>query len=172
MSEEEKGGDMGAGFAELVNEMAKAHRKFEDEHGKLELSSEFEFPMEISTIMLREMPSTRGGKFVRVRPISDEKTYFGIYMGDMHREVMIARGSKSKALMLTVRSNPAIWVPDLEKIVWGDSSWWAEITTAEEAKKLISDEDIQNIWYVQALKRLSEKEDGGDGVVEKEGGKS
>lgn len=56
--------------------------------------------------------------------------------------------------MVTLRENPAIWVPELEKVVWGDSSWWGPIEKKEDAERLITDADIQNVWYVKALKRL------------------
>jgi len=161
MTEEKKGAEEIPGFGELLAKMAEARRTFEEEHGELQLQSEFEFPMEISGISIRTMPSGPGvGKLVRVRPVNDKKTYLGIHLGDLQREVMVARGSKSKQLMLTVRRNPAIWVPDLKKVVWGDSSWWGVIETPEDAERLITDGDIQNVWYVKALKELHAQKEG------------
>jgi len=146
------------GFGELIAKMAEAKKSFDEEHGDLELQSDFKFPMEVSKISIRGNSSRReAGTLVRVRPLSDQKTYLGIHLGDLYREVMLARGSKSKELMVTIRANPAIWVPDLEKVIWGDSSWWAKIETKEDAEKIITEEMIQNAWYVKALKRLEKK---------------
>jgi hypothetical protein len=124
------------------------------------------FPMEISSIDLRGFhPSMRGrnevGSLVRIRPIDSEKTFAGIYLGDLPRGVDIIRGSKSKALMVTSRDNPAIWVPELNKVVWGDSSWWGVVKSKEEAERLITDADIQNVWYVKALKEMFDKQEPG-----------
>ena len=164
---EEPKADDGAGaidgFSELLASMAEARRTFEEEHGELELSDEFKFPMEISAIKVQGFNgATQGmhkaGSMVRIRPVNSEKTYLGLYLGDMTREIMLARGGKSKVLMLTDRSNPAIWVFDLKKIVWGDSSWWGVVEKDEDIERLISDSDIQNVWYVKALKAMHEQE--------------
>jgi len=146
------------GFGELLSKLAESNRTFQEEHGELELSHEFKFPMEISKIhhhgMGKYMPFPDVGSLVRIRPVDSDKTHLGLYLGDLAREIMIARGSKSKALMLTERTNPAIWVFDLKKIVWGDSSWWSVISDEKELDKLITDLDIQNVWYVKALKAM------------------
>ena len=38
------------GFGELLSKLAESNRTFQEEHGELELSHEFKFPMEISKI--------------------------------------------------------------------------------------------------------------------------
>ena len=53
--------------------------------------------------------------------------------------------------------NPAIWVPDLKKIVFGMESWWG-VLRSRTISKQITDADIQNVWYVKALQAL----EGGD----------
>ena len=160
MPEEPKEGTTGLeGFSEVIEKMAKAMTEFEDEHGEIVLPKEFKYPLTVSKIMGRGIPGSgaRAGMLVRVRPVKDKKTYPGIYLGDLLRSVDLFMGSKSNALFVAQRSNPAIWVPDLNRVVWGDSSWWGEIETEEDAKKLISDDDIQNVWYVKALKDLAAK---------------
>jgi hypothetical protein len=49
--------------------------------------------------------------------------------------------------------NPAIWVPDLKRIVFGMESWWGVIDNPDDLKQ-ITDADIQNVWYVKALQGL------------------
>lgn len=39
----------------------------------------------------------------------------------------------------------------------GYESWWGFIKTVEDFQE-ITDEDISNVWYVKALKELSEQE--------------
>ena len=85
------------------------------------------------------------GTFVSVRPCGDEfdeKTYLGIFVGD------VAIG---KTLSL---HNPCIWVPDLDQYIFGCESWWGVISNEDELRK-ITDADIENVWYVRALKALS-----------------
>ena len=94
--------------------------------------------------------SCEPGSFVSVRPCGDEyedKTYLGLYVG----EVAIG-GTLSM-------HNPCIWVPDLEQYIFGCESWWGKISTAEDLHK-ITDEDIENVWYVRALKALTVDEKG------------
>lgn len=176
MPEEPKEGTSGLeGFAELIEKMAQARTQFEDEHGEIVLQSEFKYPLTVSKILGRGMPGggKRAGMLVKVRPVNDRKTYLGIYLGNLLRDVNFFMGSKSNALFVTERANPAIWVPNLNRVVWGDSSWWAEIETEEDAKRLITDDDIQNVWYVKALKALEEKKEEGmpKGVFELKQGK-
>lgn len=51
--------------------------------------------------------------------------------------------------------NPAIFVPELNKIIWGMECWWSEIESIDKSKA-ITDKDIENQWYVQLLKSMSE----------------
>ena len=46
--------------------------------------------------------------------------------------------------------NPGIFVPELRKIVYGCGSWWREIKSVDELEA-ITNEDIENTWYVQLL---------------------
>lgn len=61
--------------------------------------------------------------------------------------------------MLVMQSgyhNPAFYVPSLKRVVFGCESWWGHID-GPDALKQITDEVIDGVWYVQALKSLSEK---------------
>ena len=58
---------------------------------------------------------------------------------------------------MTDYTNPAIFIPSLNKIVWGYGSWWGEIASAEKLHQ-ITDSDIQNVWYVRALKQLQSQQ--------------
>ena len=46
-------------------------------------------------------------------------------------------------------------VPELKKIIYGCESWWHEISSADDFSG-ISDEDINNTWYVKLLNTFIE----------------
>lgn len=66
----------------------------------------------------------------------------------------ISHNSESKELSISFSNNPAIFVFDLNKIVYGMESRWGIIENEEDLKE-ITNKDINNIWYVKALKELS-----------------
>jgi hypothetical protein len=146
------------GLGGLLDGMSAAMKEFHEEHGDMQLSHEFEYPLEVSKIMARGGASLgmhEVGSLVRIRPITDneeKKTFFGIYLGDLHRETILARGTKSNTLFVSSRTNPAIWVFARNQIVWGDSSWWGPIESEEQFDECITDESIDSIWYVKLLR--------------------
>lgn len=96
---------------------------------------------------------------VKVRPCKEEykdKTYIGIMIGDF------ATGSgfrvNDESIELTWGAhNPAIYVPEINKLIFGYESWWSKITDMNEIKD-ITDKDIDDTWYVQLLKVQIEKQ--------------
>lgn len=93
------------------------------------------------------------GVFVKVRPCDDEckgKTYFGILLGDLPIGIR-TRISEGGVLSVGPNGNPAIWVPALGKIIYGCGSWWGPIKDPDDVRE-ITDDTIQNVWYVKALK--------------------
>lgn len=120
-----------------------------------------EYPVEVSGIKIlggRRYRDSEVGSWVSVRPCAKEyedKTFLGIYLGDLLTGGTEMYNVQSKQVEVMLNSNPAIYVPDLKKIVWGMESWWGVIDSPEKLRK-ISNADIENIWYVRALKELSE----------------
>ena len=55
-------------------------------------------------------------------------------------------------------NNPAIFVPELKKIIYGCESWWKTIRSVDEFSK-ISNEDINNTWYVKLLQSMDQPEE-------------
>lgn len=100
------------------------------------------------------------GDFVSVRPcdkIYEGKTFLGVYLG----EAAISQNAKYNKETGTMKigvgmRNPAILVPSLNKIIYGMESWWGVIRSPEQLKA-ITDEQIDNVWYVQALKAIQGK---------------
>ena len=99
------------------------------------------------------------GIFVFIRPCGDQyesKTYLGIYIGDAS-----VRGYDDDTGELNEKPyhhNPCIWVPDLKEYIFGFESWWGEIKDEKQLRQ-ITDDDIENVWYVRALKELTTDHD-------------
>jgi hypothetical protein len=97
-------------------------------------------------------------QYVAVRPVDSEKTYLGIMLGECPTIFSGNYNDETKTLSLVGRGNPMMYVPDLETSVFGYESWWTKIETKEDLK-MIADADIQNVWYVKALKTISEEQE-------------
>lgn len=131
-----------------------------DFNDNVRVQGEIEFPIEISAVeinngridILKEV-----GSWVSIRPCDNEKTYLGVYLGYMMFNSNHHYHLKTKVLKIVPFMNPAIYVPDLKRVVWGCESWWGIIRKPEELRK-ITDSDIQNVWYMKALVELSEQQ--------------
>jgi hypothetical protein len=134
-----------------------------------------EYPIEIDDIVLKSVSVVKegmiynSGDLVAIRPCGEEyknQTYLGVYLGDIARGVGVSYdkdskdkdGNTKKVLIVGLSGhNPAIFVPDLGKIVFGCESWWTRIKDETHLKK-ITDEDIDNQWYVKLFKKMMEDE--------------
>ena len=113
-----------------------------------------EYPLVINGIH-KEDPSPWGVmlKPVKIRPCSEDKTYFGIYLGEFPRYMHVSYNEKSGILDVSTPCNPCIYVPALEKVVFGDESWWSEINPGEDVTD-ITDEQIEDQWYMKMLRGI------------------
>lgn len=50
-------------------------------------------------------------------------------------------------------TNPAIYVFDLKKVIFGAQSWWSVIENEDELRDITKDE-INNTWYVKMFKEM------------------
>ena len=126
-----------------------------------------EFPLAVQGIELRGcLPSMREvGKLVRVRLCDDDKTYLGVYLGELARAPMAYTRSDSQNLIVSLYQNPALYVPALSRIVWGDESWWSIIESEDDLRD-ISNDDIASQWYVRLAKDLFSKSKTNNGEEE------
>lgn len=97
------------------------------------------------------------GRFVAVRPVESDKTHLGVYLGELPISVLAVQTERQDNVV-TLRlepgmHNPCIWVPDLNQLVYGIESWWRPLGRPEDLSD-ITDADITNIWYMQALEQL------------------
>ena len=125
-----------------------------------------EFPITVNKI---EIPSFTAiqpkmifggemGDMVMIRPCGEEyeeKTFIGILLGEVATDIYADLNSEGTLEVRAYCYNPAIFVPDVNKIIFGYESWWGKIENEEQLKQ-ITDADIQNVWYVKVLKHLSE----------------
>ena len=98
------------------------------------------------------------GTWVAVRPCDDAskgKTFLGVYLGEfaLSQGCSFSRATGILGVYMGMH-NPAIYVPELRRIVFGCGSWWGVIEGPEGLRQ-ISDADIGDVWYVRALKDLS-----------------
>lgn len=106
----------------------------------------------------REKP----GDMVMIRSCKEghgDKTRLGIFIGyvSIHGGARFER--ETGTLTFEVGgSNPAIFVPELNEVVLGCESWWGRIDSEKDLKQ-ITDEDINNVWYVKAMKQLAEAQE-------------
>jgi hypothetical protein len=128
---------------------------------------DLEYPVEINGVIFSQFKSmtviggTSPGNMVAVRPVSDEykkKTYLGLYIGDMQHDHLYEYEKETKKLHIIPTGNPAIFVFDLNKIIWGCESWWEPIKDEKHLRQ-ITDNDIQNVWYVKALRAMGSVEE-------------
>lgn len=124
-----------------------------------------EFPLTIKDIV-NEKINTSGlghevGCLCEIVPCGKEynnKSYIGIYLGNLPVSIQTFYDRRTGVLTNSTMNNPAIFVPELKKIIYGLESWWRVIDTIDDFKG-ITKEDIDNTWYVKLLKLMSE---GGD----------
>lgn len=109
---------------------------------------------------IRKGFSCKQGALVKIRPCGDEykdKTFVGFYIGDVALGSSITLTDEKKIQLNFEAYNPAIFVPKLGKIIYGCASWWGKIESEKDLKD-ITDSDIENVWYVKALKEMLEKD--------------
>lgn len=99
----------------------------------------------------------KANHLVSVRPCGDDfggKTFLGIHLGDVARTVGCSYDRESGVLGFFVGAhNPALWVPSLKRVIFGCESH-LQVIESEAQLREISDEMIDGIWYVQAMKSL------------------
>lgn len=122
-----------------------------------------EYPIQVNSIKcdkMKQLMMGHAGSLVKIRPCNKEyggKTYLGLYLGNQPWSQTVSYNNESGELTVGMATNPAIYVFDLQRIIFGAESWWGIIESLEELKD-ITDDDINNIWYVKALKAMHKDE--------------
>ncbi len=128
-------------------------------------SKYIEYPITVTAVENQDIDFTPlfndTGALCRIKPCSDEyqgKTFLGFFIGDLPVKIITSYNKESGVLTNGTLKNPAIFVPELRKIVWGAESFWEVIETEEDLKE-ITDAEINDVWYVQLLKSMLQKEE-------------
>ena len=67
----------------------------------------------------RRKPFEEGGKFlVSIKPIKYDKSFIGIYLGDVPRSTVLSIENEKIQVEFS-HYNPAIYVPELKRVVYG-----------------------------------------------------
>lgn len=94
-------------------------------------------------------------QLVVVKPCGKEynnKSYIGIYLGDFPQTVK-ANIEEDTLIVSPTLNNPLIYMFETKTVVFGSNSWWKKIENIEEFEKL-TDNEIENTWYVQVMKNF------------------
>lgn len=99
---------------------------------------------------------------VKIMPCGKEyegKTFFGLHLGRLSTAIHFSVDKTDPEYLVFEPShyNPAIYVPELNKLIMGYESFWGEISSEDELKELITEETIKNIWYMKLLKEYMTK---------------
>lgn len=100
------------------------------------------------------------GKAVRVRPCDEKyqgKTFLGIFLGELPIPMYVNYNKDEQMLSISNMYNPAIFVPEINEVVFGYESWWSLINSSEDIEDITND-DISNVWYVKMLNNLDKQE--------------
>lgn len=123
-------------------------------------SKYIEYPLTINGIENSRINITGSGQecgtICEITPCGKEyegKSFIGIYLGDLPVAIHTSFCRQDGILKNTTFNNPAIFVPELKKIIFGCESWWREINSFEDFK-VITKKEIENTWYMQVLKML------------------
>ena len=130
-------------------------------------SRHIEYPITINGIKNEKIEYKQTCCLCKVQPCDKEyegKTFVGIFLGDIPIGLYSSFREDTGTLTNSVINNPAIFIPKIGKIVFGCNSWWQEIESIEDFSD-ITEDDIENTWYVQAMKEMiggkrSDKEKG------------
>lgn len=117
------------------------------------------YPIEVEDIELNneEKPLKQNentGRICRIRCCGkDDTTYLGFYLGECPISNTVNYYKDTKILKVGYLSNPAIFVPKLNRVVYGCESWWNFIKDPDNIEN-ITDELINDQWYMKMVKNL------------------
>lgn len=101
------------------------------------------------------------GTMVAVRPCGEKyqgKTYLGILLGELALSTYVNFNRETGELNINpAMYNPMIFIPSANSVVFGVGSYWHKIENEYQLND-ITDVDIENVWYVKAMKQLLKEE--------------
>lgn len=78
-----------------------------------------------------------------VRLVGDDsgRTYLGIMLGDVYTSMQVSLSADGVLAVGPAKGNPCMYVPALQRLVFGYGSWWSPLTDPERVRE-ISDADL------------------------------
>jgi hypothetical protein len=139
----------------LLKKMALYMERAENKNIFFQGTTKFSTPLTINSIRIQTVAFKKEQpcKYVAVRPVDDEKTYIGILIGEATLSGGGLYNIENQEIFMYHILNPVIFIPDLMRVVSGIESWWDFIKKPKDLRQ-ITDVDIQNVWYVKALKSM------------------
>ena len=131
-------------------------------------SKYIEYPILVNGTKTGKLESRFGadsGKPCEVRPCGKEygdKTYLGIYLGELPCWLYTSFHTDTGILETQAANTPAIFVPELKKIIFGAESYWRILDTPGDFAG-ISEAEIDNLWYVKAFRGMFGNAGDGEG---------
>lgn len=116
-----------------------------------------EFPMTVEEIVLHRTDTSKHEVTpvaVRLAGDNDDKTYLGFLLDSVTSDFSMSYNRATKQLNAFVYNTPTIFVPELNRVVYGNESWWRRLKSENDLKD-ITDADINGQWYVAALRAMS-----------------
>ena len=121
--------------------------------------NELKFDIDIGVKSKGVLSRQKPGDMVQIRSCREEhgdKTRLGVLIGFVPIHGGASFDKETGTLTFELKGdNPAIFIPELNEVVLGCESWWGEIENEKQLRQ-ITNEDIGNVWYVKALKAMSE----------------
>lgn len=87
---------------------------------------------------------------VAVRICGEDITRFGVYLGNFPRYTTVSLNEDTGTLKIRCADNACIFIPELKRVVFGDECFWRRLKDETDMKN-ITDEIIQNQWYMKLL---------------------
>lgn len=154
-----------SGLGPMLEDLASFMEKEKELH-------RFKFPIEVAGVdwnmvlgvkskSFMSLSESKPGSFVAIRSCKEahgDKTYLGLLIGYVPIHAGIAYDKTTKRLRIDLTGdNPAIFVFDLNEVVLGCESFWGPIKDEKHLREITKD-DIENVWYMKALKALAKAE--------------
>lgn len=90
------------------------------------------------------------GKLVRVRPLVENPnnlTYVGIYLGELIDAPKVFYYSGPNKLRIDNSYTPAIFVPALNRVVWGSNVFWDRPANDKDLFREVTQNEIDSVGY-------------------------
>lgn len=144
----------------ITNNQAEVMKKLLDLFKDLRWQIKLNYCKKVTIKDTKPINKYKCGTIVKVRPCREEcknKTYIGFLLGDIALTMMQRITSDHTLEIEHAFYNPAIFIPELKDIVYGCESWWQTVEDEKDLEGLITDDMINNTWYVQLLKQMTDK---------------